>query len=132
MSANPLTDEESQPERGPSYQGLKFIADYARIALEDLGRLYGTHKGYNTLRIREHLEATGGDTLIKNQRRPTAALSQAIKRSDYFVREEGGINWLKEWVDKPEPEPQLEEPMNDLGSRGFELQKRSEDNIESF
>lgn len=80
-----------------SYRKAKRIADYARIALEGLGKKYGTDKGFTSVAIREYLEATGGDGLIKKNKQPTSAISQAISNSDVFVRH-NGINWLKEWA----------------------------------
>lgn len=91
-----------------SYRKAKRIADYARIALEGLGKKYGTDKGFTSIAIREYLEATGGDNLLRNTKQPTSAISQAISNSDVFVRR-NGINWLKEWADEHEEKSQPQE-----------------------
>lgn len=88
-----------------SYKKAKRLADYVRIALEDLGKKQGTSKGFTSIAIREHLEATGGDIRIKDNVQPTAAISQAIKNSEVFVRRDG-VNWLKEWMAEEKEESQ--------------------------
>lgn len=88
-----------------SYKKAKRLADYARIALDDLGKKHGTGRGFTSIAIREHLEATGGDIRIKDNVQPTAAISQAIKNSKVFVRH-NGVNWLKEWIAEDTKESQ--------------------------
>lgn len=118
----PQTIEEPVGIRGLSYDGADYIADYARIALDDMGKLYGTDRSYATQDIHDHLRKTGGDVLIKDNARPTSSLRQALKNSPYFVRKDG-FTRLKEWIEEDETktESHSEEPVKASESSEFDF-----------
>lgn len=103
-----ISEANAPPARRVSYKGAERIADYVRIALKHLGEQYGIDKWFTTAQIRQFLEDTKGDHLIRKNRRPTSAISQAINNSDSFIRKDG-LNRLAEWERLEQPEEKIED-----------------------
>ena len=80
----------------PIYEGAAQIADYVYIAFKDLASKYGEERGFSYRELLKHLQDTGGDILIRDNKEPISSVRQAIKHSPMFRKNEEGLVWLQE------------------------------------